>query len=370
MLTCETHPSEGRILFEGHDITGFSVTDVCQLGLTKSYQLNQLFTRLTVRENITIRCPRREAWTRSRLDLLRHVRSVSGLTRRVEDTLRLVHLTERADLPVSELAYGEKRRLEIGLALATAPSLLLLDEPLAGMSPRERIETVALLKSITAGRTVIVIDHDMDAIFELAERDHRATRRLRAGGGNAGRNKSKRGGPGSLSWWRARAMSLLEVKGLNSYYGDSHILFDVDLRVEKNEVVALLGRNGAGKSTTLKSLMGVVTPRSGQVILDGQNLAGKKPHRIAQAGMQLVPEDRRIFGSLNVEENIILAGLTASNRWPLDRIYGCFPGCKRGAKAAAPISPAASSRCWRSREPWYGIQRSSCWMNRSRASRR
>ncbi len=120
-------------------------------------------------------------------------------------------------------------------------------------------------------------------------------------------------------------MSLLEVKGLNSYYGDSHILFDVDLRVEKNEVVAVLGRNGAGKSTTLKSLMGVVTPRSGEVILDGQNLAGQPPHRIAHAGMQLVPEDRRIFGSLNVEENIILAGLTAKNRWPLARIYEMFP---------------------------------------------
>jgi branched-chain amino acid transport system ATP-binding protein len=123
-------------------------------------------------------------------------------------------------------------------------------------------------------------------------------------------------------------MSLLEVKGLNSYYGDSHILFDVNLRVEKNEVVALLGRNGAGKSTTLNSLMGVVTPRSGEVILDGQNLTGQPPHRIAQAGMQLVPEDRRIFGSLNVEENVILAGLTASNRWPLDRIYAMFPRLK------------------------------------------
>ena len=80
-----------------------------------------------------------------------------------------MHLTERADLPVSELAYGEKRRLEIGLALATAPSLLLLDEPLAGMSPRERLETLELLKSIARGRTMIIIDHDMDAIFELAE---------------------------------------------------------------------------------------------------------------------------------------------------------------------------------------------------------
>ena len=123
-------------------------------------------------------------------------------------------------------------------------------------------------------------------------------------------------------------MSLLEVKRLNSYYGDSHILFDVNLRVEKNEVVALLGRNGAGKSTTLKSIMGVVIPRAGEVIVDGQNMAGLPPHRIAQAGIQLVPEDRRIFGSLNVEENIILAGLTASNRWPLERIYAMFPRLK------------------------------------------
>jgi branched-chain amino acid transport system ATP-binding protein len=120
-------------------------------------------------------------------------------------------------------------------------------------------------------------------------------------------------------------MSLLEVSGLNSYYGDSHILFDVGLHVERHEVVALLGRNGAGKSTALKSLMGMVTPRSGTIMLDGAELAGKKSHAIAQAGMQLVPEDRRIFGSLNVEENIVLAGLTAKNKWPLKRIYEMFP---------------------------------------------
>ena len=123
-------------------------------------------------------------------------------------------------------------------------------------------------------------------------------------------------------------MSLLEVSDLNAYYADSHILFDVAMRVERNEVVALLGRNGAGKSTTLKSLMGMVTPRSGKVVLDGADLAGKKSHVIAQAGMQLVPEDRRIFGSLNVEENLILAGLTASDKWPLERIYEMFPRLK------------------------------------------
>ena len=123
-------------------------------------------------------------------------------------------------------------------------------------------------------------------------------------------------------------MSLLEVDGLNSYYGDSHILFDVSLRVEKNEVVALLGRNGAGKSTTLKSLMGVVTPRSGSVKLDGIEVAGRRSHAIARAGMQLVHEERRVFGSLDVEENMVLAGLTAPNRWPLGRVYEMFPRLK------------------------------------------
>ena len=120
-------------------------------------------------------------------------------------------------------------------------------------------------------------------------------------------------------------MPLLEASGLNSYYGDSHILFDVSLRVEKSEVVALLGRNGAGKSTTLKSLMGVVTPSTGSVKLDGAEIAGEKSHAIARAGMQLVHEERRIFGSLDVEENLILAGLTAPQRWPLERVYGMFP---------------------------------------------
>jgi branched-chain amino acid transport system ATP-binding protein len=122
--------------------------------------------------------------------------------------------------------------------------------------------------------------------------------------------------------------ALLEVDRINSYYGDSHILFDVSLRVEKNEVVALLGRNGAGKSTTLKSLIGLVRPRSGTIVLDGTPTQGLAPHAIASLGLQLVPEERRIFGSLSVEENLLLAGLTAKARWPLDRVWATFPRLK------------------------------------------
>jgi len=169
MLTCEVQPSAGKIVFDGRDITEMGVIDACQLGLTKSYQINQLFERLTVRQNLAI-AALGEVRGKFRLDMLKSLHKVPHLDAHVEGTAALVNLTQRLDAPVSELAYGEKRRLEIGLALATSPSLLLLDEPLAGMSPQERVETVALLKSIAQGRTMIVIDHDMDSLFELVER--------------------------------------------------------------------------------------------------------------------------------------------------------------------------------------------------------
>ena len=169
MLTCELPPSSGKITFEGRDITGMTVTNVCQLGLTKSYQVNQLFNRLTVRENVTV-AALAALRGRFKLDLFRNMKNMPELNELVEQTLELIRLTNRVDTPVSDLAYGEKRRLEIGLALASSPRLLLLDEPLAGMSPRERVETVALLKSISEGRTMVVIDHDMDSLFELVSK--------------------------------------------------------------------------------------------------------------------------------------------------------------------------------------------------------
>jgi len=119
--------------------------------------------------------------------------------------------------------------------------------------------------------------------------------------------------------------ALLEVERINSYYGDSHILFDVSLEVARNEVVALLGRNGAGKTTTLKSLIGAVRPRSGRIVFDGTPTHALPPHAIAALGLQLVPEERRIFGSLTVEENLVLAGLTAKSRWPVERVWATFP---------------------------------------------
>lgn len=169
MLTGEHIPTTGEIYFRGDRITRQGATAVSQLGMSKSYQINQLFSNLTVRENLTIPVLARQRGA-FRMDMLRRLDRWQAINEQVDETLGRIGLLERADDPTGVLAYGEKRRLEIGLALATRPAVLLLDEPLAGMSPSERTDTVELLKQLRVGRTVVVVEHDMDAIFELAER--------------------------------------------------------------------------------------------------------------------------------------------------------------------------------------------------------
>jgi branched-chain amino acid transport system ATP-binding protein len=118
---------------------------------------------------------------------------------------------------------------------------------------------------------------------------------------------------------------MIELDKVNSYYGDSHILFDVSMEVREKEVVALLGRNGAGKSTTLKTLAGVLHPRSGTIRLAGAPIHDLPTYEIARRGLQLVPDERRVFGALTVAENLKLAALSAPEPWPIRRIYDMFP---------------------------------------------
>ncbi|HEY9460359.1 MAG TPA: ABC transporter ATP-binding protein, partial [Paralcaligenes sp.] len=169
MLAGELDTTEGQVFLRGQEITGIGVTAVCQRGMSKSYQINQLFDSLTVRQNMSIPVLARSRG-RFRPDMLRGLHRVKGLADQVNAAIELVGLSTRADTRVSEMAYGDKRRLEIGLALATGANVLLFDEPLAGLGPEERVHVVALLKSIRKGRSMVIVEHDMDAMFELAER--------------------------------------------------------------------------------------------------------------------------------------------------------------------------------------------------------
>ena len=123
-------------------------------------------------------------------------------------------------------------------------------------------------------------------------------------------------------------MATLEVRGLSAGYGRARVLFDLDLKVGAGEVVGLLGRNGAGKSTTLKAIMGLVTPTSGEVMFNGQRLERLEPHRIARLGVGYVPEDRRIFTDLTVEENLEVgrqAPRPGTPHWTEERLFDLFP---------------------------------------------
>ena len=144
---------------------------------------------------------------------------------------------------------------------------------------------------------------------------------------------------------------MLAVKGLEAWYGESHVLHGVSFDVQPGEVVTLLGRNGVGKTTTLKSILGIVEARNGSVRFEGRELIGMTSDAIARAGIAFCPEERGIFASLDVRENLLLPPQVRPGGLDLDRIFELFPNLSASASTArARNSPAASSRCWRSAE--------------------
>ncbi|MGB6537035.1 MAG: branched-chain amino acid ABC transporter ATP-binding protein/permease [Xanthobacteraceae bacterium] len=169
LLKREESVDSGRILLHGVDITTADVTAAYQDGLSKSYQINQLFPQLTVRANLRLGALARERG-RLRLDVFRSADGFAKVEALVSALAEELGLADCADLVVNTLPYGEKRRLELGLALASRPSVLLLDEPLAGLSPAEREDIKKLIRSLRRGRAILLVEHDMDAVFELAER--------------------------------------------------------------------------------------------------------------------------------------------------------------------------------------------------------
>ncbi|MGE4125144.1 MAG: ABC transporter ATP-binding protein [Pusillimonas sp.] len=166
-LSGELFPDSGQVLFSGRNITALPIHDRARLGVVRSYQVTSIFEGFTVLENVVLSAlgATSGAWQIWR-PLLGNSALV-GTARRVLETTRLLH---RADVAVAELAYGERRQLELAMALSARPKVLLLDEPMAGMSPQESTEVIALLKALKGSLSILLIEHDMDAVFALADR--------------------------------------------------------------------------------------------------------------------------------------------------------------------------------------------------------
>jgi len=165
-LTGVLRPSAGRILFDREDITGLSPDRISRKGIARSYQITNILPNATVLENVRIAAQsRRHGWS-----LLAHHRAYRDIIEKAEAVLAAVGLSSKAYELAANLSHGEQRNLEIGIALATEPQLLCLDEPTAGMSAAETHDTMALVRSISENLTILIVEHDMQVVMELAQR--------------------------------------------------------------------------------------------------------------------------------------------------------------------------------------------------------
>jgi branched-chain amino acid transport system ATP-binding protein len=167
VITGELRPTGGHIRLEGVPIDGLAPHAVARRGISRSFQRNNLFPRLAVRENLRLAAAARAPGT---WDLLGSVERRRGPLDRAQEVAGVVGLAERLDEPAGRLSYGEQRQLEVGVALATSPRLLMLDEPTAGMSPEETQRMTRMLEALPRDVTLLIIEHDMDVVGSLADR--------------------------------------------------------------------------------------------------------------------------------------------------------------------------------------------------------
>jgi ABC-type branched-subunit amino acid transport system ATPase component/ABC-type branched-subunit amino acid transport system permease subunit len=321
-----------------------------QAGIARSFQITNLFPDLTVFENLRLGVQSRHG---SALNMWRDARSFDEINRETHSLIEFLGLRGLEDTEVSSLSYGGQRLLEIGLALSARPRFLLLDEPLVGLAAQERERIIGLIKSLSAYISILLIEHDIDRVFSFS--DHitvmnQATVLVSGTPDQIRDNEDVQAaylGSGQVLITRQRQVDslmdpnikLLQLDTINTFYGKSHILSDVSLDICQGEVVALLGRNGAGKSSTFKSIMGMAPIASGRIVFNGTDISRLTPEKIARMGIGLAPQGRRLFANLTVEENLKIGALKRTDgtgaRWNTEQIFEHFPRIRERYTAKA-----------------------------------
>ncbi|KMO41823.1 ABC transporter [Methylobacterium variabile] len=331
-------PDAGTVTLAEASIAGLAPERICAAGIGRSFQITNLFPALSVAENVRLavqgRSPRRfHPWRDARAD-----RTVAAETAEILRWLGLAGL-ERAE--AGSLSYGGQRLLDMGVALATKPRVLLLDEPLAGLAAAERTRIGDIIKRVSTEVPVLMVEHDIDRVFQIADavtvmnegtvlvdgtvEDARTSPRVQEvyiGSGTAAMAAKAR--PSA-----AEPQVLLALETVDTYYGKSHILAGVTFDVHAHEIVALLGRNGAGKSTCLKTITGLAPHAAGHIRLGTESLDGRSAAAIARAGIGYVPQGRGLFAGMSVAENLELGRLKRRTgngvHWDEERVLSYFP---------------------------------------------
>ena len=342
-------PDRGTIHLNGRDIQGLPIHEICQRGLARSFQITSLFNASSICENIRLSLQARHP---GRFNVWRDVDSYADVHAETTELIRFLGLEGIEHIQGGELSYGGQRLVDLGIALGSKPQLLLLDEPLAGLTAAERDRVSNLIKSVAANIPVLIVEHDVDRVLGISRcvtvmnqgevlmtgtpaevRTDRRVQEIYTGTGRP--TEVGHAGVG------AGEKCVLRFEKVNSFYGKSHILNDATLDVRDNEIVALLGRNGAGKSTLLKTLCGLVPPASGTIEFNGKVIAGLPTPDIARMGIGYVPQGRGLFAGMSVADNLALGRLARSSHddsgvaWSEDQILSFFPQLKERMHVAA-----------------------------------
>ena len=269
-LAGDVRPDAGSIAFAGRSLAHESPDARARLGVARSFQITTVVPSFSAEDNVALAVQGRAA---TRMRFWGAARSDEALRAPARAALERVGLSARAAERAADLSHGEARVLEIAMALACEPALLLLDEPMAGMGHDESRAMIELLRSIKSGTTILLIEHDMEAVAQLADR----VMVLVAGP----RWRAARTTTCAATRWCATPIwartDAADRRPHPAGYGETPVLFEVSFEIAAGEALALVGRNGMGKTTTMRAILGLCPPGSGTVTFDGRPLAGLAP---------------------------------------------------------------------------------------------
>ncbi len=306
-------PDAGSIRLGGAELAGAAAWRIARAGISRTYQTTQLFGAMSVIDNVLV------ALRQGRLGNPLADLAARGDRQAAEALLAFAGFHGPLTALAGDLPHVDRRLIEIARALATRPQVLLLDEPAAGLMRADKAELGKLIRRIAdLGLAVILVEHDMALVMGISDRvvvldagsviaegtpaEVRSNPRvLKAylGGGEM------RARPRTVAWTGSQD-AILSCLRLSAGYGAAPVLEEVSLEVKQGEMVALLGANGAGKSTAMRAVSGLLRPVAGSIVLDDRRVEALPAHRIVASGMTLVPEGRQVFPELSVRDNIML----------------------------------------------------------------
>jgi branched-chain amino acid transport system ATP-binding protein len=341
----------GSIRLDGEEVHNIPPELICHRGLTRSFQITNLFRGLSIYENLRLSL---QAQSPGRFNVWHDIDSYPDIHAETAELIKFLGLQGIERIEGGELSYGGQRLVDLGIALGSKPKVLLLDEPLAGLAATERERVSNLIKNVAANIPVLIVEHDIDRVLGFSQavtvmnqgevlmtgspdavRTDRRVQEIYTGTGipEVEHSRSDAGA--------AATAQIVRFDRVNTFYGKSHILHDATLEVREGEIVALLGRNGTGKSTLLKALAGLIPTASGTIEYEGRNIAGLPAPDIARLGIGYVPQGRGLFAGMTVRENLSLGRLARKTDgkngvvWSEEKILEYFPRLKERLNVAA-----------------------------------